>query len=647
VADRFPDGQLYVDLRGYDPDQPIDASDALAGFLRALGVAGQDIPHAPAERAARYRSLLAGRRVLVVLDNAGRAEQVRPLLPGGPSCFAVVTSRDGLAGLVARDGARHVDLDLLSPTESLDLLRALIGDRVDADPGAARALARRCAHLPLALRVAAQIVAGRPARRLADLVDELAGEHGALDAFRAGDDDRSAVRSVFWWSYRRLPAATARMFRLLGLHPGTDLDGYAAAALAGAHLVDARRILGGLTEAHLVQEKVAGRYRMHDLLRAYAAERARDDDDGERRAAQSRLVDHYLSTAGAAMDLLYPGERYLRPCVAAVAEPATPMCHAEHARAWLDSERANLAATIGYAVDHGWPAQAADLAATISRYLALGAHFDEALVVHGHALRAAVDLGDGHRQAAALTNLGGIHYDLGHYDEAVEHYRRARPRFRAAGDRVGEARVLSNLGIMHAMRGRYAAALHHYRQALDIYRETGNEHGHALTLGWVGLELGRRGDHAEALEHLTHALATLRRIGPRYRELEVVIDLGRVHHWAGHHDEALAFAQQVLALKDEAVDHYYEVQALNLLAEIYRATGRTQEALTCYRSTLALAPDIGYPEAHARALAGIAELENAAGRPDSARRHWQEALAIYTELHMPEADEIRARLDAG
>ena len=234
AAVAFPDGQLYVNLRGYDPGAPVAPGDALAGFLRALGLAGDDIPAGEDERAAAYRSLLDGRRMLVVLDNAASVEQARPLLPGSPTCLVVVTSRDSLAGLVARHGARRTALDVLPADDAIGLLRTLIGDRVDAEPDAAAELAAQCARLPLALRVAAELAAASPDSRLAELAGELAGEQRRLDLLDAGGDERTAVRGVFSWSYRHLPPAAARAFRLIGLHPGPDLDAYAVAALTGA-----------------------------------------------------------------------------------------------------------------------------------------------------------------------------------------------------------------------------------------------------------------------------------------------------------------------------------------------------------------------------------------------------------------------------
>jgi hypothetical protein len=306
IAGEFPDGQLYVNLRGYDVGQPMLAGEALAGFLRALGLTDQAIPSGTDERAAVYRSLLAGRRILVVLDNALRVEQVRPLLPGSPTCLTVVTSRDALAGLVVRDGAVRLDLDLLPVAEAVGLLRGLIGSRVDDDMEAAVTLASQCCRLPLALRIAADLAVARPGVPLAHLTAELADLQHRLDVLETSGDDSTAVRAVFTWSYGTLSADAARLFRLASMHPGPDLGGYAAAALTGTSLSHACRLLDQLVSAHLMQRAAPGRYGMHDLLRAYARELAAGDGAGELRAALTSLLDHYLHTAATAMDIAFP-----------------------------------------------------------------------------------------------------------------------------------------------------------------------------------------------------------------------------------------------------------------------------------------------------------------------------------------------------
>lgn len=324
VRDSFPDGQLYVNLRGYDPDLPMTPADALAGFLRALGMADRDIPADVDERASAYRSLLEGKRLLVVLDNAAGVEQIRGLLPGSSSCVVLVTSRDSLAGLVARYGARRLDLGTLPTQDAVALLRALIGERVDAEPDAAISLAEQCARLPLALRIAAEMAASSPFASLSDLVSDLADGQQRLRLLDAGGDPRSEIRNVLSWSYQHLPAAAARLFRLLGLHPGPDLDPYAAAALTGTAPEQVRPLLSLLTRAHLIQPVPHDRYTMHDLLSAYARSLVAEGRHG----ALTRLLDYYLTTAAAAMAALAPAEQSRRPSVAGPAPPAAapPVC---------------------------------------------------------------------------------------------------------------------------------------------------------------------------------------------------------------------------------------------------------------------------------------------------------------------------------
>jgi DNA-binding SARP family transcriptional activator/tetratricopeptide (TPR) repeat protein len=685
VADRFPDGQLYVNLRGYDPDQPMTAADALAGFLRALGVAGVVIPVRADERAALYRSLLAGRRMLIVADNAADVEQVRPLLPGTHSCVAVVTSRDSLGGLVARDGALRLDLDLMPPEEAVGLLRALIGGRVDADPGAAAALADQCSRLPLALRVAAELAVGRPAAPLADLVNELADQQRPLDILNAGGDPRTAVRAVFSWSFQYLDVGTARAFRMLGLHPGPDIDRYAAAALTGTTRERADQVLGLLARAQLIQFTGPGRYGMHDLLRAYARElgTAQDTRD-ERRAALTLLFDYYLHTAAAAMNTLIPAERHRRPHVPQPAAPAPPVAGPVAARAWLDAERAILVAVAGHAASEGWPGHAAHLAAILFRYFEVGGHYPEGRVVHTHALHAARQSGDRTAQADALRSLGALDARQGRYQQAVGQLRQALAIFREIGDYTGEARTLGYLGIVDWWQGRYRQAAVHLGRALAIFREIGDQFGQVATLNNLGLALIRRGRYRAAANCFQQALALSREIGYRNDEAQALDNLGCVERMQGryqqaavHHQQALAVFreighrsseayaldnlgvvermqgrcqqaadqhEQALILFREIGDLFGEAQALNGIGETLRASGRPGHAHIQHASALSLASQIGDEYGQARAHDGLAHCHRANADPDQARRHWQEALAIYSSLGVPEADQVRTQL---
>jgi hypothetical protein len=422
-AGLFPSGQLYVNLRGFDPaGTPVEPGAAIRGFLEALGVPGGQIPAGQDAQAGLYRSLVAGRRMLLVLDNARDSEQVRPLLPGSAGCLVLVTSRSQLAGLVAVDGAHPVAVDVLTAGEADDLLARRLGDgRVAAEPAAAGELAGLCARLPLALNITAARAIARPGVPLAVLAEELRGDQGRLAALEGGDAVAS-VLAVLSGSLRELDAA-ASLFRLAGLHPGPDLDRYAAAALTGSRAEQAAGMLDLLARAHLVHAAGPGRYGMHDLLRVYARElaAARDSDDAEdgQRAALTRLFDHYLHAAAAAMDTLFPAERHRRPRIPPPSSQVPWVAVPGPAREWLDAERANLTAVAAHAADHGWPVHSIRLAATLSRYLERGGYYPEALTIHDSARRAARRLGDKAAEATALTDLGLIDWRQGRYQQAA------------------------------------------------------------------------------------------------------------------------------------------------------------------------------------------------------------------------------------
>ncbi|MFC6084522.1 ATP-binding protein [Sphaerisporangium aureirubrum] len=676
VAKRFPDGQLYLDLRGYDPGRPVTAADALAGFLRALGVEPADIPEDPGERAARYRTLLAGRRMLVVLDNAYGADHVRPLLPGMPSCLVVVTSRDALTGLVAREGARRIDLDTLTPGEAAGLLSTLIGPRAGAEPDAAAALAEHCARLPLALRIAAELATSRPMAPLAELVAELRDEQRRLDLLDAAGDPRTAVRSVFSWSHRHLPGAAARAFDLLGLHPGREFDMYTAAALTGTGTGRAAALLDELARGHLIEQAGPGRYTMHDLLRAFAVERATDGQ-----AALTRLYDHYLSTAARAMDTLFPYERG-RPETPPPRTPAPAVGEPGQAARWLDRERPALVAVAVDAARHGLARYAVDLSRVLWRHLEVGCHYQEALTLHGAAVEAA--LATGHGLSGVLTNLGGIHWWLGDHREARARFEQSLASARREGDAEGEARVLGRLGLVHERLGDLDEALGVLRAALAIYERTGNRHGqgaqlvnigamcrrvgryeeaaeHQLraaavfadlgdlrlrgyALGNLGALYSLLGRHAEALTHLDQALTDCRAGGDPGGEGSAIGTMGAVYRRLGRYPEALDHLHRALAISRETSDRNLELETLNTLGETLGLMGQPDSALARHRAALALAERTGDRYEHARALDGIAHVLSGIGRAAQAREHWRAALAAYQRLGVPEASRVLARL---
>ena len=655
AAAAFPDGQLYVNLRGYDPGAPVPPADALAGFLRALGLAGEDIPAGEDERAAAYRSLLDGRRMLVVLDNAASVGQARPLLPGSPSCLVVVTSRDSLAGLVARHGARRLALDMLPADDAIGLLRTLIGERVDAEPDAAAELAAQCARLPLALRVAAELAAASPDSRLAELAGELAGERRRLDLLDAGGDERTAVRGVFSWSYRHLPAAAARAFRLIGLHPGPDLDAYAVAALtsgvadgesAPVTATEAKDALALLARAHLVHPVGGGRYGLHDLLRAYARELAAAEDGATGQlAAMTSLLDYYLGVAGAAMDVLVPAERNYRPRLEPISTPAPDLTTPARARAWLDAERAVLVAVALHAAAHGWPSHTTRLAAVLYRYLETGGHYADAVTVHGRANHAAVLLGDRAAEAMALTNLGIISWRQGRYQQAADYHQQSLAASVAIGDRRGEATALANLGTVHERRGRYQQAVRCHQQALAAYQSVGERTGEARALGNLGSVAAREGQYERAVDWYQQALTVFRETGDLTGEASALPDLGRAYHRQGLFEEAVGCYQRALALFRETGDRTGEAEARNGVAEILLASGRPDEAQVAYTAALALAGQLGEAYEQARAHHGLAAALDAVGNTGLARHHRSCALELYSALGAPEADAIRAEPD--
>lgn len=676
----FPDGTLYVNLRGYDAGPPVAPADALAGFLRALSVPPGEFPPDLDSRAALFRSRAHDRRLLVLLDNAASVAQVRPLLPAAAGCLAVVTSRDALAGLSVRDGARRLHLDLLPPAEALALLRELIGDRVDAEPAAATRLAQQCAHLPLALRLAAELAVTRPERSLADLVVELADEGRRLDLLDAGDDPAAAVGPVFSWSYRYLAPDAARLFRRLGLHPGLEFDAFGAAALAELPLPAAGTALDELTAAHLVTPTGVGRYGMHDLLRGYAASLVAAD---ERRMALTRLLDAYLATAIAAADQLDPTERHRRPAAPACATPLPPVGSTDAAGGWLEAELTTLVRLAALAADEGWPAHADRLGAALYRYLT-GAHFTEAEQVFESGLRAARAAGDRGAEATALARLGVAHWLLDRYPTAADLLQQAIVLQQKLGDRVGEVSARTNLGLVLQWMGRPREAIEQLRGALAGHRELGNLSGAARIVGDLGFLHIQLGDDAAAKSYLDEALATQERLGSSDRIGVTLHGLGQVEVRLGRYEAAAGHLHRSLALHRElrrpageahvllelgnlaraegddaaAGDRYAAAarlfracgerrglaEVLLKAGDVHRTLGAAGPARESYAAALDTAAEIGVRSEQAQALDGLARLAAAAGRPADAAGHWERALALLGGEDEPLAARIRGHL---
>ncbi|WP_307795763.1 tetratricopeptide repeat protein [Amycolatopsis sp. 195334CR] len=617
--ERFPDGQLYLDLRGYGPERPVEPGDALSGFLRALGVAGAEIPAEEDQRAARFRTELDDRRLLLILDNAGSVEQVRPLLPGAASCSVLVTSRETLPALIARHGAHRVLLDLLTPEDALDLLRTLLGERVTAEPVPAEALVEYCVRLPLALRLVAELALARPSVSLAELATELADERRRLDLLDGGGDPRTAVRAVFSWSYGHLPLDAARMFRLWGLHPGRALTVDAAAALAGTSLHEAQRLIDVLVRAHLAEELRPGRYQLHDLLRVYAAELAEDDRD-----ALTRLFDHYVAAAALAMDLDSPQEKHLRP----EAPPLRfPDWRPPNAQEWLETERGNLLAVASHATRHGWPEHVRLLSGILWKYLDLGGYHEDALMLHTHA-SAFAEAGE---RTDPLTLIGLGYWRVGRSKEALSYLEEALAAARESGNRNTESYVLNTLGLVCRALGRFTDALAYLEQALELARETGDRNSEGLVLVVLGAACRGMGRYRDAARYLELALAAARETGDRTSEGYVRVNLGDVLSAQGKHEQAVSSLEEGLALFAETGTRTSEGYALGILGGALRSLGRYDDALERLDQALAVSRETGGRVNEGVALKHYGDVHRELGRHDEAARCLGEALAIARE----------------
>ncbi len=614
VATRFPGGQLYVNLRGFDPTgTPVTAAEAIRGFLDALGVARERVPASPEGQAGLYRSLLAGRRMLIVLDNARDEQQVRLLLPASAGTLVLITSRSQLTGLVAADGARLLSLDVLAHGEATELLATRIGPaRAAAEPGAVSEIADVSARLPLAVAIAAARAATRPGLPLAALADELRNASGRLDALDAGDPAAS-VRAVFSWSVRQLSREAARMFRLLGIHPGPDIGGPAAASLAGCDPARARRDLGELARAHLVTERAGGRYALHDLLRAYAAEQARDTgDEPEHTAAIRRVLDHYLHTAAHAAQLLNPSHE---PVALAAPSPGTvPGRPADHrqALAWFEAEHQVLLAAVTLAAQSGFDVHAWQLPWALTPFLQTRGHRQEWAATQRTALTAATRLGEAAAQAVCSRLLAAAHSDLGDYDESSRLFSTSLALYQRLGDRLGEAKVQFNLAALAEGQGRYGDMLGHAEQALRLYQAIGDKASEAGALNNVGWTHCLLGDYEQARAFCRQALALCTEVGHHWLEGYVWDSLGYAEHHLGNLGEAAACYQRALSLHREAGDRFNEAQALAHLGGTYQAAGNLADARQAWQQALAIFGDLRNPDAAGKVRAMLA---GTAGHP--------------------------------
>ena len=647
VRERFPDGQLYVNLDGYAMGPPLRPDQVLAQFLRALGVPPERVPVEPAEAGGRYRTLLADRRMLVVLDNASGADQVRPLLPAGPGCFVMVTSRQRLDGLIAVDAARRITLDVLGLGEATALLGRIIGeDRIVAEPDAAVALAQANACLPLALRIAAAQLTAEPSRSIEDYLAELR-ERGVLAGLTIAEDEQRAVRTAFDLSYAALKPDVRQAFRLIGLVPGPTITARSLAALAECTVAQAESLIDQLAAAHLLQESAPGRFGFHDLLREYAKEvGVATDSAPAREAARGALFDHYLWTSVAAVDTLFRNNTRVLSRADAPEEFLASFPVADDAIAWLHAERQNLVAAIRFAAEAGpkrfawllcdtlrgyfgncgfyldwFTAVRAALAATdpvteplahgTARFGLANAHMNRnqyAEAIENY--RAAAELyrrsGWTEGEAAAHINLGFVDEELGRLATAARHQAKALELAVAAGSATTEAVALSNLGGLAMFRGELAAAVDYYQRGMALDRLRGNQFGIADGLSHLGLLAHLRGDLAAAQRDLRRAAEMFQRLSTPGDEAAALAQLADTLVSAGRLDEAYEVVSRAVERAGHNANRRFDAKARNALGGVHGAAGRHREAIGQHQLALALTEEFGLMEEHCGALLGLA-----------------------------------------
>jgi len=643
VRDRFGDGQLYINLRGYAPTPPMRSIDALAGFLHALGVPAEQVPVDPDEAAALFRTLLADKRMLLLLDNARSADQVRPLLPGSPGCLVVVTSRDRLSGLVAKEGARGLSLDVLPPGEAVGLLTRLLDEeRVAAEPQAAVELAWVCGLLPLALRIAAANLAGQPGQPIAGYVARLC-QGDRLEELIADGDPQTAMQAAFDCSYATLEPGPQRLFRLLGLVPGPTFTPPAAAALAAIPVAQAARLLERLAGAHLIEPRAPGRFGFHDLLRLYAYQRVQDEDgESQRQGATSRLYSWYLHTADGAVGLLYPELLRLPRPRPAGGLPAVRFDDNVGALAWLDAERANLVAAVQHAAEQGPRPLAWLLADALRAYLWGRRQMADWLAVAHAGLAGAADAGDLQARAAAQRNLGMAYQCLGDYTQATTHYTGALALARQAGWMEGEAACLDDFGLLYTELGQPQQAVDHFSQSWLRSREIGFKGGQAIALSNLAAVYRELGQPERATDHLVQALALYRELGSQDGQAAVLAVLGEAYRDLGQLERARAHLSEALTVGRDLGDRYGEASHLCALAAVQRDAGDYGQALEVAQAAEILARDIREPRVLADALNRQGSIHLRQSWSKQAVDHHQQALdlARATGVRYPEIEAL-------
>ncbi|GAB2587311.1 ATP-binding protein [Kribbella endophytica] len=625
AADEPFEQVLFVNLRGFhqDPQQrPADPAAVLDGFLRRLNVPASQIPHGLAARTAVYRERLAGTRTLVVLDNAATEEQVRPLLPQTAGCLTMITSRRSLTGLPQTS---RFEIDVFSRDEAVGYLtRNLPGLPTGEDPAAAARIAERCGFLPLALSLVTAYIGTTTGWTLtdhADRLDERYRDHRIDDAVEVALD----------LSYEGLPDRHRRILRMLSLHPGADFDAYAAAALADTSLPAAELTLEELARDHLLQQTTPDRYTFHDLVRAYATVKGVDEDrPGARRDALTRLFDYYLATSSVCMDVLHPAYGDRRPKVATPSTELPAITNGPAAVGWLTAERSNLTAFAEHTSQNGWLTHASQLSMTLGRYL-MGVHASDAMTIHTHALRAAVEAGDLVGEAYALNNLGISRGRMFQFDRAIVLHEQTRDKFAALGDRIGEGGAYNALGTHYTQLSDFARSAEHFERGLAVYHSVGDQRGEALILSNLANNYKRTARYGQALEVLHRALAIYAELGESDGRAAVLTNLGVVAERTGSYPEAMAHAKEALELCRQAGNRNGEARALQCLAVAELRARRYEDAREHGLEGLEIYRRIGGRGGVGGSLDTLGELCTATGDTTQAVEHHRAALLIYRE----------------
>jgi tetratricopeptide (TPR) repeat protein/transcriptional regulator with XRE-family HTH domain len=636
LAGRFPDGQFFVPLHAHTAgQQPVDPADALASLLLTAGVAAQHIPPDLEARAALWRDQVAGKNILLLLDDAAGHEQVRPLLPGIAGSLVLITSRRRLTAL---EDATVLSIDTLNPADAAALLSRL-ADRPDLGPdaGATAEIARLCGYLPLAIGMLGRQLKHHPARGGPEVAADLASARDRLAVMRA---ENLSVAAAFDLSYRDLTADQRRLFRRLGLVPGPDIDAYAAAALDETDVETARGRLDELYDHHLISEPAAGRYLLHDLLRQYSRALAAQGEPAD--AGAARLVNYYAHVAAAA-------SKYIATWTTAGDRPppgdppgsAPKIASADEAAAWLDAQRPNLHAAVGFAAE-AMPRYAVAIATTMGGFLRSRGHWDRAAGQYQTALSAAHRAGDRPGQAGTLDELGLLQQLRGDYPAASATLAQAAALYRDLGDQPGQAHALNHLGLVHQDTGDYQAAAASHRQALALARAAGDPLAEAVSLTDLGQVQQLTGDYPAAVASHRQALAMFRSLGSRFDEADALCQLGFAARAMGDYPAAAAYLQQGLEQFRDLGDRLGQAWALHGLGHLQRATGDYRAASASFSQVLRLYQDLGSRHGVTKVLNSLGGLSLATSAAEEARRYHGQALAIAREIgaHGEEADAL-------